>query len=69
MKTDFRTSLDSYQARRGEIRLVEVPPLRYLMVDGHGDPNSAPEYAEALAVLYPLAYALKFALRQPVQRR
>jgi hypothetical protein len=68
MKTDFRKSLDSYRARRGEIRLVEVPPLQYLMVDGHGDPNSAPEYAEALSVLYPLAYALKFASKQDLGR-
>jgi hypothetical protein len=68
MRTDFRKSLDSYQARRGEIRLVEVPPLRYLMVDGHGDPNSVPEYAEALQVLYALAYGLKFASKQDLGR-
>ena len=63
MTTDFRKQLDCYRARRGEVRLVEVPPLQYLMVDGHGDPNSGPEYARALQVLYPLAYALKFASR------
>ena len=60
MTTDFRKTLPSYRARRGEVGLVEVPPLQYLIVDGHGDPNSSPEYAEALQVLYPLAYALKF---------
>jgi hypothetical protein len=68
MTTDFRKLLDSYRARRHQIRLVEVPPLQYLMVDGHGDPNSSPEYAEALAVLYPLAYALKFASRNDLGR-
>jgi len=68
MKTDFKKSLDSYRARRGEIRLVEVPPLQYLMVDGHGDPNSAPEYAEAVQVLYALAYALKFASKEDLGR-
>jgi len=31
------------------------------MVDGHGDPNTAQEYADALAALYPIAYKLKFA--------
>ena len=61
MTTELRAKLDSYHARRGEIRLLEVPPLRYLMVDGHGDPNSSPDYAQELEVLYPLAYALKFA--------
>lgn len=68
MKTDFRKSLDSYQAKHGEIRLVEVPPLRYLMVDGHGDPNIAPEYTEALQVLYPVAYALKSTSRADLGR-
>ncbi len=61
MTTDFRTSLDAYRARRGDVRIVEVPPMRYLMVDGHGDPDGSPEYTGALGVLYPLAYALKFA--------
>jgi hypothetical protein len=61
MKADLKKELDSYRARHGEFRLIEVPPQRYLMVDGHGDPNSAPEYTEALGVLYPIAYALKFA--------
>jgi len=68
MKTDFTRTLDSYTARRDEIRVVEVPPLRYLMVDGHGDPNSAPEYAEALEALYPLAYTLKFASKRDLDR-
>ncbi|WP_345712084.1 GyrI-like domain-containing protein [Kineococcus glutinatus] len=68
VKTDVRKSLDSYRARRGEFRLVEVPPLRYLAVDGHGDPNTSPGYARALEVLYPLAYALKFASRAELGR-
>jgi hypothetical protein len=60
-KTDLTRTLDAYAARRGEIRLLEVPPLRYLMVDGHGDPSTAPQYTRALEALYPLAYALKLA--------
>ena len=68
MKTDFTRSLDSYRARRGEIRLVEVPPLRYLMVDGHGDPNTSPDYATAVQVLYAFAYPLKFASKDQLGR-
>ena len=64
MKTDFKKTLDSYRARHGEFRVVEVPPLQYLMVDGHGDPNTSQEYADALAALYPVAYKLKFASKQ-----
>ncbi len=61
VKTDFKRSLDGYQARPGEFRVVDVPPLRYLMVDGQGDPNTATAYADALEALYPVAYTLKFA--------
>ncbi|MGH3349145.1 MAG: GyrI-like domain-containing protein [Nocardioides sp.] len=60
-KTDLKKTLDSFRARRGEFRRLEVPPLPYLMVDGHGDPNAGGEYAEALGALYPVAYKLKFA--------
>ncbi len=68
MKTDFKKALDCYEAQAGEFRLLEVPPLQYLMVDGHGDPNTAQEYADAVAALYPVAYKLKFASRQHLDR-
>ncbi|MEY7971300.1 GyrI-like domain-containing protein [Saccharomonospora xinjiangensis] len=60
-KIDFKRELDAYRARRGTFRVVDVPDLRYLMIDGHGDPNTSPAFAEAIETLYPLAYTLKFA--------
>ena len=51
---------DLYRPSPREWTLVEVPPLRYLAVDGHGDPNTAPEYADAVAALYAVAYRCKF---------
>lgn len=67
-KIDFKKTLDSYQAKRDELRLVDVPVMRYLMIDGHGDPNASPAYAEALAALYPVAYKLKFASKRDLER-
>jgi hypothetical protein len=61
VKTDFKKTLDCYQAKRGEFRLIDVPKLQYLMVDGQGDPNTSAAYSEAIAALYPVAYKLKFA--------
>jgi hypothetical protein len=61
MKTDFKKTLDSYQATRGKFRLLDVPKLQYLMVDGEGNPNTSAAYGEAISALYPLAYKLKFA--------
>lgn len=59
-KIDLKKTLDSFSAPRGGFRLIEVPDQQYLMVDGHGDPNTSPAYTDALAALYPVAYRLKF---------
>jgi hypothetical protein len=60
VKHDFVKSLDSYRARQRQFRVLDVPPMQYLMIDGHGDPNTAPAFSDAVATLYPVAYKLKF---------
>lgn len=67
-KVDFKKTMDAYRASAGVFRVVDVPETQYLMIDGHGDPNTSPEYAEALASLYPVAYKLKFASRESLGR-
>ena len=64
MAIDPKKTLDAYRATRGVIRLVEVPRLQYLMVDGAGDPNTSQIYKDAVTALFPLAYTLKFASRE-----
>lgn len=59
-KVDLKRTIPSYRAPRGAFEVVEVPPLRYLMVDGHGDPNTTAQYADAVAALFGTAYRLKF---------
>ena len=48
--------------------MVEIPTLRYLMVDGQGDPNTSPEYQQAIQGLYLVAYKLKFASKRELGR-
>jgi len=60
VKTDLKRELATYTARLGTFAIVRVPALSYLMVDGHGDPNTSAAYAEAIGSLFPLAYRLKF---------
>lgn len=67
-KIDFKKSLDGYQAKRGEFQLIEIPDTNYLMVDGHGDPNTSPEFTAAIETLYPVAYALKFGSKNELDR-
>lgn len=60
--------LDRYRARRGVFRLLDVPTAQYLMIDGHGDPNTTPLFTQALEALYPVAYTLKFASKRELGR-
>jgi hypothetical protein len=55
-----RAEADWYSAPRGEWADAVFPAYPYLMVDGQGSPGDGTDYARALGVLYPLAYAVKF---------
>ncbi|OZC71448.1 hypothetical protein CH306_21005 [Rhodococcus sp. 15-725-2-2b] len=67
-KVDFKKTFDAYSAQHNIFRTLVVPPMTYLMIDGHGDPNTAPQYTEAIGALYPVAYALKFASKNTLDR-
>jgi hypothetical protein len=58
---DYRAAnRDLLTPKPGKVELVKVPPMRYLMLDGKGDPNHSEEYHGSFAALYGLAYGLKF---------
>jgi len=63
-----RDRKDLYAPRAGGFQLVDVPELPFLMVDGKGDPNTSKLYKDALAALYAVSYALKFASKQHLDR-
>ena len=67
-KIDFKRTLDAYAAPKGRFRIVDVPDTRYLAVDGHGDPDTSPDFAGAVGALYPVAYTLKFASKRDLDR-
>ncbi|MCK6580064.1 MAG: GyrI-like domain-containing protein [Anaerolineae bacterium] len=57
---DLKQTLRSLYAPSAKaVSVVAVPPLRCLMIDGSGDPNTAPRYREAVGALYGLAYAVR----------
>lgn len=39
--------------------IVDVPEMPFLMVDGKGNPNTSKAYAEAMQILYGLAYTIR----------
>lgn len=60
-KLDYKKQLSQfYSAKIGKPVTVTVPALNYLMMDGHGDPNTSQEYIDAVQTLYPVAYGIKF---------
>lgn len=67
MKVDLKKELASYRARRGVFEIIDVPPLQYLMIDGHGDPNTQ-AFEDALTTLYAVAYPLKFTSKKELDR-
>jgi len=68
-KVDFKKELRHlYQPPAKEFSMVEVPPMQFLMIDGHGDPNTTQEYKDAIEALYAVAYRIKFASKKELDR-
>jgi hypothetical protein len=53
-----------YKASAGKPEIVLVPEMSFVMIDGHGDPNTSQDYEDAIEALYTLSYTLKFALKK-----
>ncbi len=67
-KVDFKKTLKQLYAPKKKFELVEVPEMQFIMVDGHGDPNSAQEYADAVEALYAVAYKMKFMSKKQLEK-
>ncbi|MGW1957905.1 GyrI-like domain-containing protein [Streptomyces sp. NPDC001920] len=50
-----------YAPKNTDWELVDIPELRFLAIDGHGDPNTSASYRQAVEALYAVAYTAKFA--------
>jgi len=60
-KVDFKKTLKYlYQPSSKEVVETKVPEMQFIMIDGIGSPGEAQEYMDALAVLYPVAFKIKF---------
>jgi hypothetical protein len=69
VKVDFKKELNElYNPKAGQFTLVNVPAMQYLMVDGHGDPNTVPAYQEAVASLFSVSFTLKFHSKNVMNR-
>jgi hypothetical protein len=59
---------DLYNPSGRSASLVDVPPLKFVMMDGvipaGGSPDTAPDFANAMTALYGISYGLKFASKK-----
>jgi len=67
-KIDFKKTLKHLYAPKKKFEIVDVPEMQFLMVDGHGDPNTAQEYADAVEALFGVAYKMKFISKKTLER-
>jgi hypothetical protein len=63
MKIDLKRELGDLYRARTEPAFVDVPAMRFLMIDGHGDPERSVEFNDAVEALYSVSYGLKFRAR------
>jgi hypothetical protein len=61
LKKDLK---DLYQATAKSVVQADVPELKFLMIDGQGDPNTSPAYAEAVQALFSVSYTAKFMVKK-----
>src|SRR5271157_5618640 len=51
-----------YSPSAKKVEILEIPELKFIMIDGSGDPNSL-AFQNAVQSLYNLAYTSKFSLK------
>ena len=60
MAFDFKKEYKEFYMPKNKPSIVTVPPMNYLAVRGHGDPNEeGGEYKEAIGLLYGIAFTIK----------
>ncbi|MDO9490735.1 GyrI-like domain-containing protein [Acetobacterium sp.] len=61
-KVDYKKQFKRLYLPKRQPVLITVPPLRFAMLDGQGDPNGE-VFAEAVAALYSFSYAVKMSYK------
>lgn len=68
-KADLKTQRkDLYSPPAGRFVDVVIPKMAFLAVDGYGDPNTSPDYRQAVEALFAVSYAAKFLSKRELGR-
>lgn len=58
MKLDYKKKYPEYYNPKRKIEFVNIPEMKFFMIDGQGDPNNK-EFKNAMEAIYALSYNLK----------
>lgn len=61
MKYEWKKNEKNIYLPKEEPTLIDIPKMKYLVVDGKGDPNTSKEFQENIQALYSLSYGIKMA--------
>ena len=64
-KLDFKKAwVHLYKPSEKTPSIIDVPRMKFLMIDGAGDPNTSQQFREAVQALYGVAYTIKFSYKK-----
>lgn len=59
MAFDFKKKYKDIYQPKTTPAIIDVPTMRFIMVDGRGDPNTSADFVAAVKILYGLSYTIK----------
>ncbi len=64
-KIDIKKELKHLYSSSAKVaKIIDVPEMNFLMINGFGDPNTAKEYTDAIQALYTVSYTIKFMVKR-----
>lgn len=61
-KVDYKKQFKALYLPKSQPSMIAVPPMRFAILEGHGDPNGE-AFAEAVTALYSFSYAVKMSYK------
>ncbi|MBQ6360430.1 MAG: GyrI-like domain-containing protein [Lachnospiraceae bacterium] len=70
MAFDFKKEYKEFYMPKNKPSILTVPPMNYIAVRGHGDPNQEEgEYNQAIGLLYSIAFTIKMSKKENHQMK
>lgn len=64
---DFKKEYKDLYMPKSKPVLIDIPAMRFVMIDGSGDPNNSPAFQRATELLYGLSYTIKMSKKKGSQ--